>query len=288
MAEVTEEEIVQIANNFLLNAPPGEFMEVVTDVRGLLKNDAVINDTAPATFRKWNTDQMFQVQVGDRQALITAYNELNDNEYLDPRGGQVVQFDHIRQVVSGTRSISGELDQQVEPYRAAIDNSVGSYVDEHYENGTGAAYSSRESDGSYNVTICISSSKFNPNNFWNGRWRAVWTAIFKPNGQVSLTANFKVNVHYYEDGNVQLVAEANKRLQCPGGDPNKTAAEIAKVISKAEADYQNALQHSYETMGDTTFKALRRVLPITRQKIDWNKIKNYKIGNEVAGAANNR
>ena len=30
MAEVTEEEIIDIANNFLLASPPGEFMEVVT------------------------------------------------------------------------------------------------------------------------------------------------------------------------------------------------------------------------------------------------------------------
>jgi hypothetical protein len=30
MGDVTEEELVQIATNFLLNAPPGEFMDVVT------------------------------------------------------------------------------------------------------------------------------------------------------------------------------------------------------------------------------------------------------------------
>jgi hypothetical protein len=30
MGDVTEEELVQIATNFLLSAPPGEFMDVVT------------------------------------------------------------------------------------------------------------------------------------------------------------------------------------------------------------------------------------------------------------------
>ena len=30
MAEVTKEEVVEIVTSFLLNSPPGEFMEVVT------------------------------------------------------------------------------------------------------------------------------------------------------------------------------------------------------------------------------------------------------------------
>jgi len=277
MAEVSEEEIIEIANNFLLMSPPGEFMEVVTDVRALLPNESLINESAPKTFREYNTEQMIQVESPghNHKVLITRYGEVSDGEYLDPKGNQVITFDHIKQEVTGKRSIeSGELDSSVENLRAAFERAAFDYVSQHYPHGTTTVYGK---DGQ--IIVCISSARFNPQNFWNGRWRSVWTFS---NGE--LVGHFKIVIHYYEDGNVQLNTDTTQKTTVSeSGNADAIATAAIKAITKVEQNYQAALDSSYQTMGDTTFKALRRALPITRTKIDWNKIKNYKVGGDLGG-----
>jgi len=93
--------------------------------------------------------------------------------------------------------------------------------------------------------------------------------------------HFKIVVHYYEDGNVQLNTDTAQTVKIVEGSPDVTASNALKAIARAEQTYQESLDASYRSMGDTTFKALRRALPITRTRIDWNKIKNYKIGGQM-------
>jgi len=271
MGEPTQQELIDIANNFLLSSPPGEFMEVVTDVRTLLPNESMINESAPRTFREYNTEQMVQVDSpgNSHKLLITKYGEVADGEYLDPRGNQVVTYDHIRQEVTGKRPISGELDSSLEGLRSAFDKSVSDYVQQHYPHGACTTYGK---DGK--IIIAISSARFNPNNFWNGRWRSVWTYH---DGE--LVGHFKIVVHYYEDGNVQLNTDSTQKVNITeSGAPDAVATGVVKAITKAEQAFQQSLVDSYTVMGGTTFKALRRALPITQQRIDWSSLSKLKAG----------
>jgi len=280
---VSTDDVKRIVTSFLLNAPPGEFHEVVTDVRGLLQNDGLLNELAPTTFREYNTEQMLVMSVPNQphKMLVTKFGEINNNEYLDPLGKQVVTFDHFKQEVVSTRPVETELNDELEPWRSAVEKKLLEYVTNYYDFGTGSVYSSKDAKGNVVVTIAISSALFNSNNFYNGRWRSAWTATFTPGKQAQLTGNLRVNVHYYEDGNVQLNTNCNRKDTIQALKPDSFAEALVKAIEKQEGEFQTQLEQNYEKMNATTFKALRRALPMTATKIVWPKITSYKIGTDI-------
>lgn len=134
------------------------------------------------------------------------------------------------------------------------------------------------------ITTCIASNHYNHKNFWGGRWRATWTFKFKPgSGQCTLEGQIQIQVHYYEEGNVQLVTDTKKTKSIPVAEAAALAKSAFAAVEAIESEFQGALEKSYATMGSTTFKALRRALPITRAKIDWDKIMQYRTGQTIGG-----
>jgi len=168
----------------------------------------------------------------------------------------------------------------LESLRAAVDAEAINYGTEYYPMGTAATYAAKE-DGKTVVTIAISASRFQGQNFHNGRWRSVWQCVFEGR-TVKISGSVKIHIHYYEDGNVQLNTDFQKPLQLnAGATPQATASELLKLIQKAEAEFQLNLDKIYGTMNENTFKALRRILPMTKNKVDWEKIHQYKLGVDV-------
>ena len=68
-----------------------------------------------------------------------------------------------------------------------------------------------------------------------------------------------------------------------GSTASTTAAEIVKAIASLEGKYQKDLNHGFAKLSEGEFKALRRQLPVTRQKVEWEKVGGYRVSLIIPG-----
>lgn len=58
---------------------------------------------------------------------------------------------------------------------------------------------------------------------------------------------------------------------------SSAAAEIMRKIAVVEKAYQEELNRGFGRLSEGEFKGLRRQLPVTRQKVEWEKIGGYRV-----------
>ncbi|KAL2150741.1 hypothetical protein VTH82DRAFT_7304 [Thermothelomyces myriococcoides] len=267
-----------IVSSFVEGAPPGELPDVVADIKALtISNPGLVDELGPA-FQKYNEEQFTTVKLpgGSQPVIISSHNALGDDRYYDIESSCSFAFDHTTQKASAVESYVPE-GEGVDLAKSIL-KGLSTYVAEHFTN---AAYGAYPIENGSKVAIIIVANKYSPNNFWNGRWRSLY--IFNP-GSNALEGSIKVDVHYYEDGNVRLLTNKPVTATVPSG----TGAGIAKEISVGERKYQEELNRSFTSLSEGAFKALRRQLPVTRQKIEWDKVASYRLGQDIGGGSSRR
>jgi len=281
---MAEDQKLNIATYFLMSSPTGEVDDVVTDVLKLADRAIVSESAFEKVLKDYNCENMvWAADPEDSKApsiLVSAYGQVSANSYLDANSGRVLTFDHRKRKFTGVSDKKQVLGGDVASYRDAISKSVSEYLGKQYKSGkvVSAVYGA----DSGQVTICVSAKNVNLANFWSGGWRGVYTINVGKKGSPSeLKANVKVQVHYFEDGNVQLHTNIDKTASINVGSEEETAKEIAKALGKIETDFQANLEEMYVNMHRTTFKAMRRFLPITKQPMTWS-VAAHSLASEVA------
>ncbi|KAL0782396.1 hypothetical protein CaCOL14_000302 [Colletotrichum acutatum] len=264
---------VETVSSFVEGAPPGELADVIADIKSLTVSDPEIVSSLEPAFEKYNEEQFVTVKLpgGSQQVIVSAHSSLGDGQYFDVESSTSFSFDHTTQKASNVQSYV--LESANSDLIKSTLKSLGPYVQEHFPN---AAYGVYPTENDSKVAVIIVSNKYSPNNFWNGRWRSVY--IFDPSSE-ALEGSVKVDVHYYEDGNVRLLTSRPSQASVSSG----TGAGIVKEIAASEKKYQEELNRGFTSLSEGAFKGLRRQLPVTRQKIEWDKITSYRLGQDIGG-----
>lgn len=197
-----------------------------------------------------------------------------NNRYYDTETKTSFDFDHISQKASNSQSYSH--DSSHTDLVTSLLKALSVYFAEHYPPTSNSAYTVCAAPDDKTVAILLSTTKASPSNFLSGRWRS--TFLYNP-ATSTLTGTIKINVHYYEDGNVAL--STTKELHTTNVDTDGPA--IVRKIGVVEKQYQEEVNRAFVGMNEQSFKALRRQLPVTRQKVEWEKIRGYGLGSDLRG-----
>ena len=78
------------------------------------------------------------------------------------------------------------------------------YVTEAYLKDTHVAFGAYLNESNKKLTLMISATNVNLSNFWAGEWRSKFEFDLSSKGMTPFRGQVFIDVHYFEDGNVQL------------------------------------------------------------------------------------
>lgn len=276
-AEASPEQKLNIATYFIMSSPTGEVDDVVADVQKLVSDPKTLNDNAIARILKeYNMDRYTKAKDTEgNDTIVSEFGKVSDGEFVNPSTGIVSKFDHRKRKFTAATAKKQTLKDSVESQRKAVQTAITEYCETNYKKGKAVGVVYGSDDGK--LTVCISGANVNLGNFWTGGWKATYTLE-----KGTLSGSIKTNVHYFEDGNVQLHANKDGKAKITAKSGEELGKEVAGAIEQIESDFQNNLEEMYVNMHRTTFKSMRRFLPISRMPMNWS-TGQHSLAEQVQG-----
>lgn len=201
------------------------------------------------------------------KVVINAAAEVNPTHYFDSKSGNIFTLDHLTLKTTEDTTTESNQDMSREEERLALQFELDKYMAGRFlpENCAAGAFTQ---DG--NLVISVAGERPNLRNFWSGKWLSNWAVKLSP-GQATVSGNIKVHAHYFEDGNVQLqTTKEIAEVVLPYTDVAELATQVVAHIESSETDLQKGLEEMYGNMNEETFRAMRRIMPVKRTKMEWN------------------
>lgn len=226
----------------LIASPPGQFDIIIEDLRSIIPKPTILEPNFIAALRsEWDA-------ATGRSAIAA--------------GGDA----------------GGESD--AECFISSLSRAIDAYLASNFSSpGVRAAHNVTAStvDETQTLTIATYAERIDLQNQQAGSWKGRYT-ICPTSG--SMHGEIVIWAHTFENGgNVQLISnislDATISVTCLPSDGSEKRSSWASAVTRQigsweELEIVKKMDLTYESMGSTYLKRLRRVMPVTRTKMEWN------------------
>lgn len=252
-----------IISSLVDNAPPCELKNISQGLLSILgeQNGSAVNNS------------LEEFVNGKSGVFFPGYiaSNLNKKEgsskYIDYVGRQLFNI-HLGE---GKAIDFEDYDPEVEypSYYEDLVEGLNKYGEDHYPSD----YAFTVVPGEDSLHILIIGQRSNIENYYTGQWKSHFIIL---SGQAQ--GEMEVDIHYFEEGNVRL----QFKQPINGTLEREDASGILNYISTYEDKATLNIIQRFDDLNQKSFKNLRRLLPVTRSKINWGKaIGNYRLGSDV-------
>merc|ERR1712232_218513 len=178
------------------------------------------------------------------------------------------------------------------PYREALQKKLNEYMAKTYpgkvgEGVAGAAVYSKPPDdimdtaNDVELIFYISAWRSRAKGHWSGMWYSKWACDFKLGERPKLVGELQFTSHFAEDGNSSFNRRMATRTTLPESIDEDESDEFAYAVMEVVA----AIEHKFHQLTEDVclglnrgaFKAMRRVLPVTKERFDWRPIRHALV-----------
>lgn len=276
--ELSIEEIRTIGKHFLMSAPPCQFKEVLADVQKLLPAGALSDGLVSTVARQYNNKHGNVLTTPDGEKFVTCKAAEVDEARCNT-GTSVVSVNHFTEATEACDLEAPVIPEELMPKVRELRTALSKYVSSQFLSKDSASGVFVVSENQ--LTARIVGVRANLRSMWSGRWGSDWSITLTESGTCTIIGSVSIICHYFEDGNVQMNTKKKVPSKTFKFTSGKNFADLLSAhIQTTETELASGLGAMYYTMSAVTFKALRRTLPITRTKMDWN-VNAHKVAKSV-------
>ncbi|KHC67093.1 F-actin-capping protein subunit alpha [Candida albicans P78042] len=270
----------ELVDSLIQSAPPAELKQVSQSLSSLTKGTSTssTNSLIQDSIEQYAQENIISID----NIIISKYNkDENSSKYIDYVNNKLFNVDWQNQKIIDVESYHDNNNKRGSNYDELI-QKLSQYGDDYYPSNFAFTVIPESED---QLRVIIIGQRANHDNFYTGQWKSNYLIT-----EQGIKGNIDLDIHYFEDGNVRL--KFNESINSSNNNNNSSTLQSGNLINNASRivnfinEQENATMvkiiEQFNNLNQKSFKNLRRLLPVTRSKINWGSaIGNYRLGSDV-------